>query len=139
MSELTGRSPQNAVLRFRDEKVEPSVRSAAERALATLVSHSTAANARRRATEAELTKLTDAIEAPLAKLIRNDPESVRAIEALRKRHLVEPEQTSKLTRNAVRIRLVRRFDKHPGITGRDDNLKPAAAVLRLGVVVVART
>ena len=104
MSELTGRLPQNAVLKFRDENVEPNVRSAAERALATLVSHSTTAIARRRAAEAELTKLTDAIEAPLAKLIHNDPESVRAIEVLRKRHLVEPLQTSKLTRNAMRVR-----------------------------------
>jgi hypothetical protein len=64
MSDSTGRLPQNAALKFRDEKVEPTVRRAAERAVATLVSHSTMANARRRAAESELTKLTDAIEAP---------------------------------------------------------------------------
>jgi hypothetical protein len=103
MSDSNDRLPQNAFLRFRDNNVEPKLRLAAERAVATLVSHSTAATTQRRAAESELAKLTDAIDAPLAKLIHNDPKSVQALQVLRKSRPVGAEEISKLTHKAARF------------------------------------
>ncbi|MEU6981554.1 MULTISPECIES: hypothetical protein [unclassified Streptomyces] len=66
---------------FHDDMPEADRRDA-ERSVASLVEHSLARTARERAAEAELAELTDAMEAPLTRLVQQDAAAARAAEAL---------------------------------------------------------
>jgi hypothetical protein len=89
--------PQNAYVDFGDKDIEPELRQAAERSIAALVSRSTSAIAQSQAAEAELAKLTDAVNAPLAKLIHDDQGARQALEGLRTKRMIETEDTDKLS------------------------------------------
>jgi hypothetical protein len=88
--------PPNTDIQFRDEYVEPERRQAVERSVETLVSRYSAALERTRAAEAELAKLSDAVNAPLARMVRDDQGARQALEVLRTKRLIDIEDVGEL-------------------------------------------
>src|SRR5687768_8777689 len=86
-------SSSNLQINFR-EGLPQRERELAERSVATLVSNATEKFAKVRAAEAERAKVTAALNAPIQKLIEQDPEAVKAIDSLRNGYLID--QDSKL-------------------------------------------
>lgn len=82
-------------LSIRDDATEAE-RHNAERSVAALLARSTAAAARDRAAEAELTELTDSLDRPFAKLLEGDPIATKALEELTTRRLLHPDMTDEL-------------------------------------------
>ena len=83
--------PPNVQIAFRDDidlETQPELRRTVERSVATHVAHSAEAVARVRAAEAERAKLMAALNAPLMKLIEEDPAAIKALEELRTRQYI---------------------------------------------------
>jgi hypothetical protein len=82
--------PPNVQITFGDNITEPQQREAVERSVATLAARSAEAAAQARAAEAERAKLEAALDAPLMKLIEEDPEARKALdEVLTSGHLID--------------------------------------------------
>jgi hypothetical protein len=79
--------PAQVQLSFRDD-VNDVDRENAERSVAALIARSAAIVAQNRATEAELAKLTGALNKPLENMIEGDHDAARARETLRARQLM---------------------------------------------------
>ncbi|MER8041419.1 hypothetical protein [Streptomyces sp. NPDC094032] len=79
-----------------DDGMAESDRRDAERSVAALVEHSLAYSARERAAEAELAELSDALAAPFTRLVREDPDAVRAAERLGARDVLRLRETDAL-------------------------------------------
>jgi hypothetical protein len=92
----TGGLPPNVQITFRDEAIQPGLRQAAERSVATLVARFAEEVRQARAAESELAKLTDAVNAPFAKLIEGDSQAVKALDELRSHRLIDPHDTDAL-------------------------------------------
>jgi hypothetical protein len=87
-SDING-SPANPKILFHESVTDPDLRQLTRQSIDTLIARSVGSIKRARENDAALTKLTDAINAPIARLIQNDPQAVSALEELRKRSLSE--------------------------------------------------
>ncbi len=86
--------PSDIQITFSDDldlETQPELRRAVERSVATHLARSTEEVARVRAAEAERAKLMDAVNAPLMKLIKEDPAARKALEDLRTQQLSDLE------------------------------------------------
>ena len=86
-------------INFRDG-VSQTDREMAERSVAAMIARHTAAVAQTRAADAETKELTDAVNAPLVKLIQQDPDAARALETLRTRQRQQSDVTDALREEA---------------------------------------
>jgi hypothetical protein len=75
---------------FHKQDLEARTRESVERSIATLVKRSVEAHARSQSVEAELTKLSDSINAPLLKLLESDPAAKEAVHVLQNQQLLAP-------------------------------------------------
>lgn len=78
------------------EGVTEADRQNAERSVAAFVEYSLERSARERAAEAELAELADALDAPLARLVQEDPAAVLAAERLAARDVLHVHETDTL-------------------------------------------
>ena len=83
----TDASPANLQILFHESVTDPDLRQLTIQSIDTLVARSVASTKRAREKDAELAQLTDAINAPIERIIQGDPQAVSALEELRKRSL----------------------------------------------------
>ena len=83
----TDASPANLQILFHESVTDPDLRQLTIQSIDTLVARSFASTKRAREKDAELAQLTDAINAPIERIIQGDPQAVSALEELRKRSL----------------------------------------------------
>src|SRR5215813_4421605 len=74
--------PSEIQLTFREDITQPEQQEAAKRSVSALISRSMERFARARAAEAELAKVTDALDSPLRRLIGGDKEATGALDSL---------------------------------------------------------
>ena len=89
MDSTTEASPANLQISFHESITDPDLRQLTTQSIDALVARSVASTKRAREKDAELAELTDAINAPIARIIQSDPQAVSALEELRKRSLSE--------------------------------------------------
>ena len=82
-----GASATNLKILFHESETDPDLRQVATQSIETLIARSVASTKRIREEDAELAKLTDAMNAPVTRLIENDPQAANALGELRKRSL----------------------------------------------------
>src|SRR5215831_7538935 len=93
--------PSESQLTFREDITQPEQQEAAKRSVSALISRSMERFARARAAEAELAKVTDALDSPLRRLIGGDKEATGALERPHSRYLIDTEATDGLYQNQL--------------------------------------
>jgi len=92
--------PPNVQITFREDldlDTQPEVRRVVERSVATHLARLEEAVAQLRVAEAERAKLEDALNAPLMKLIKEDPAATKALDDLRSGQLIDLDSTTELS------------------------------------------
>ena len=93
--------PSEIQLTFREDITQPEQQKAAKRSVSALISRSMERFARAGAAEAELAKVTDALDSPLRRLIGGDKEATGALDSLHSRYLIDTDATDGLYQNQL--------------------------------------
>lgn len=90
-----GEQSSNFQISFREDLPEPE-REVAERSVATLIARAAEKSARAQSKAAEKARLRSALNAPLQRIVEQDPEALRAIDDLRNQVLIQSDIITEL-------------------------------------------